>query len=259
MAQLLCAEHLTGMSFATDAKVIYGNYMDTGIVIHKIPSQPSSVALPAEPSAESLAEPSVESPAEILAESIDANPPTAGSAPSGQRYKYYLLEADEGNNTPRVINQNDIIRHQDIHPDNAHRIASLNIIEMRLTIETAFPDVLHSPFFLVSSDFMKLINTYDEEIAGIHIKLWEKESYINKTYKLPIFQTVDCLSAHSRLSLDKTTIERLILDGDKLDDQAIFRLSGFTHGYIIARLDMVESMIRRKLKGIRYREVEVYQ
>lgn len=230
MDKLFSDGNLSGLVIGENARIIYGDYMDGGIVLYPLKGK----GQPAE-----------------------KEHTVTGSAQRYRKDKYYLLEADEGNNIPHVINRNDIIRIQDINQENAHRISTFSILEMTLTNEATFPDVLHFPFFLVSREFTELARLYDEEIEYKYVKLLDKKNDQNRTYYLPILPEIECLSEKSNLNLNRSIIEKMVLSGEKIGERAIFRIKGFTRSYVVVRLDFAESMKRRNATGIVFKEVEI--
>ena len=52
-------------------------------------------------------------------------------------------------------------------------------------------------------------------------------------------------------------ILRLVLDKHRIGDRAVFRVKGYTSGAIVGRMDFVESILRRDVRGIRLSEIEV--
>ena len=55
----------------------------------------------------------------------------------------------------------------------------------------------------------------------------------------------------------KSIIRKGVIDYEKTEGKAIFRLKGFDHYYMVGRLDLVESILKRNVKGIGLKELEV--
>ncbi len=51
--------------------------------------------------------------------------------------------------------------------------------------------------------------------------------------------------------------EKIILKREKIKEKAIFKVGGIKERYIIARMDLVESILKREVKGINLIEVKV--
>ena len=63
----------------------------------------------------------------------------------------------------------------------------------------------------------------------------------------------------SEYNLDKSVIKKGVIDYGKTEGKAIFRLKGFGHYYMVGRLDLVESILKRKVRGIGLKELEVWE
>lgn len=170
--------------------------------------------------------------------------------------KYYLFQTDEGNRVPNIINSNDIINIDDLTLERINKIKTWNVMNMNVPFEEVYPDVIDFPFFAVSKECMELINLYESKIEYRCVKLWDKEKGKDKTYILPILNQVECLAETSQFNLSRSLLKKIVLDASRIGEHAIFRLPEFTRPYVIARLDFVESMIRRGAIGVSYMELE---
>ena len=52
-------------------------------------------------------------------------------------------------------------------------------------------------------------------------------------------------------------ITRLVLDRDRIGENAVFRIKGYNRSCIAGRLDFVESLLRREAGGITLEEAEL--
>ena len=88
------------------------------------------------------------------------------------------------------------------------------------------------PLVLVSKGFMETTVMYDPDIPYRSVKLWDRKSGMNGTYFIPILEEIECIS-------ERTTYN--------------------TVGNRIAELvsDFVESLLRRKIRGIRLEKVRM--
>ncbi len=171
--------------------------------------------------------------------------------------KYFLFMSQEGNKIPQKINCNRGIDIRYIHEDKASKLPLWNLVEMESQAEMIFPDILDSPFFVVSRKFFGVVQLYVPNIKYKCINLFCKKDGKNELYFLPIFKEIECLSEKSEFNLNKSIIKKIILDEAIIKDEAIFRIAGFDKSYVIGRLDFVESVLRRGLYGIKLCELEV--
>lgn len=171
--------------------------------------------------------------------------------------KYFQLRTCRANKIPIKINCNRAIDIRYIHMDTAYMLPLWNLVEMESRMEMLYPDILDNPFFMVSKQCFETIKLYEPRIEYRCISLLSKKDSENELYFLPILDEIDCMSLESELNLNKKIIKRLVIKNEAIHNKTIFRVAGFDEPYVIGRLDFVESMLRRKMKGIILTEVEV--
>lgn len=129
--------------------------------------------------------------------------------------------------------------------------------EMDFLREGFFPDLLCDPCILVSKCYIKTIMMYQADIPYKCVKLWNKESGVNATYFAPVLEEVECMSDKSQFNSIGNRIIRLVLDKDKIGTRAVFRIKGYEESCMVGRMDFVESLLRRKVEGIKLTEVGI--
>ena len=123
--------------------------------------------------------------------------------------------------------------------------------------ERFFPDMICSPFLLLSEVYLKTVMMYQPDVLFKGIKLWNKESGINVTYMLVILDGLECISDKTQFNSVGNRILKLVLNKEKVDTEAVFRFKECDKNGIIGRMDFVESILRRGVKGIKLTEIEV--
>ncbi len=171
--------------------------------------------------------------------------------------KYFLIETDEKNRIPYNINKNRAIDLRLLTKEDIDRLSMWNVVEMELPMEVFFPDLICSPFVMVSDTIMKTILMYHPDILYRGIKLWHKESGTNASYFISILDEIECLSEETQYNSVGNRIEKPILSQKKIGEAAVFKISGYDKKCIVGRLDFVESILRRGIRGIRLKEVEI--
>lgn len=171
--------------------------------------------------------------------------------------KYFLIETDEKNRIPYNINKNHAIDVRMLTREDLDRLPTWNIVEMDFPREGFFPDMICTPFLLLSEIYMKTIMLYQPDILFKGIKLWNKESGMNATYILTILDETECMSDKTQLNSVGNRILKLVLDKEKVSSKAVFRFKECDLNGIIGRMDFVESLLRRGVKGIKLTEIEV--
>lgn len=171
--------------------------------------------------------------------------------------KYFLLEMNERNRTPYNINKNRVV---DIRLLTREGIGSLplwNVMEMDFPAEGFFPDLICSPCQLWSGIFLRTALMYHPEIPYKGIKLWDRKSGVNATYFLAVPEELDAMSGRTQFNSVRNRILELVLDKEKAGEKAVFRLKGMDRNCVVGRMDFVESVLRRGVRGLRLSEVTV--
>lgn len=171
--------------------------------------------------------------------------------------KYFLIEMDDKNMIPYNINRNHAVDIRMLTKDDFDRLPMWNIVEMDFPREGFFPDMICTPFLLLSETYLKTIMMYQADILFKGIKLWNKESGINATYMLTVLNETECMSNKTQFNSARNRILKLVLDKEKVSSKAVFRFKECDKNGIIGRMDFVESILRRGIKGIKLTEIEV--
>lgn len=169
--------------------------------------------------------------------------------------KYFLVEEDIRNRIPYGININRELDIRKIHTGYYHKIPSTNVIEFNIKNEMIFPDILSCPLYLISKLCLEVLEFYEPDLTYKLIYLLNKKSKVNRVYYMPALYEADCLSKKSVFNNNRSKIKQVVIDRDRIPDIHIFRVAGFDDPYVIMRLDLVESLFRRGLKGVRITEV----
>ena len=171
--------------------------------------------------------------------------------------KYFLIETNEKNRIPYNINKNHAIDIRMLNRSDFDGLPMWNIVEMDFPREGFFPDMICSPFLLLSEVYFKTVMMYQPDVPFKGIKLWNKESGINVTYMLVILDGLECMSDKTQFNSVGNRILKLVLNKEKVDTEAVFRFKECDKNGIIGRMDFVESILRRGVKGIKLTEIEV--
>lgn len=171
--------------------------------------------------------------------------------------KYFFIETDETNKIPYNINKNRVIDIRWLNRKEFEKIPMRSVLEMDIPTEVFFPDLICSPCILMSEICIDAALLYQPEIPYKVVKLWHRDSGINRTYFLTIPDEADCLSDKTEYNSVGNRIVRMVLDKEKIGDRAVFRIKDCAQKGIVGSLDFVESMLRRGGRGIKLEEIEV--
>ncbi len=171
--------------------------------------------------------------------------------------KFFLVETSTGNRLPYGINANRAVDVRYANRRRAYRIPNCCVVDMKTPSEVFFPDIIIEPFLMVSREVAEVIEMYTPETIFKTIYLLEMESGINATYFMPFVEEVECLSEQTKKSRGGTELLDIVLLQDVVVEKPIFRIAGFTHVYLVVRLDAIESMLRRGACGMKLKELNV--
>ncbi len=171
--------------------------------------------------------------------------------------KYFLIETDRNNHIPYSVNRNRVIDIRYANQKDAHRIPNCCVMDMQVPDEVFFPDIIASPIVLVGQDLAAAVEMYAPGTVFKTIYLLHYESGVSRTYFMPVLREVECLSEKTVKSYGGADLLQIVLRKKEVENEAIFRIAGYFHPYIIGRMDFVESIMRRGTKGIVLKELEI--
>ncbi|WP_252232816.1 DUF1629 domain-containing protein [Clostridium sp. ZBS15] len=171
---------------------------------------------------------------------------------------YFLLKQDERyTNTPRLKDMFHKINTKDINRLNAHKIDDVIIFQVTAEERCEYLDVLDKQLFLISEKMMKIICKYDTDIVFKILPLIDSKQHTQENYYLPIFEDIEALDEKSEFNLNRTIVKKIVLNKKKIEGKKIFRIKESEKTLIVVRLDVAESLIRRKPRGISLEKLEI--
>lgn len=174
--------------------------------------------------------------------------------------KYFLLKADSQFDTaPVIIDWFQKIDRRNIQLGKSHNIENRQLFFIESNPVTTFPDVLSFPAFMVTEKLRDVIKLYEPKILFKEIILLDQKYGKACTYHLPILEYVDCLTDGSILTMDRSAIISAEIEPSKMNGHSIAYVASVSNLYIIARLDIVESFLRRGAQGISLTDIKQAQ
>lgn len=172
--------------------------------------------------------------------------------------RYFLLEADKGyTNVPQIINLHAQIDVRDLKKGSYYKIPKRILLRIRGNKNTVYTDVISQPVFLISELMKKVLEKYEPNLNYKETVLLDQEYGQAERYYLPTLEEIDCLTKESVFNLNHSVLHKIVIDTDRTEDKCLFALSGVSNRYVIARLDLIESVLRRGAKGLHLKEIEV--
>lgn len=136
---------------------------------------------------------------------------------------------------------------------------NLNDFTMMYTAEKSgetSPDFIQSPIQMVSDTVKQVFVMYEDYMVFPSIVITNsKEERMLKYYHL-LPERLDVFSEQTEF-YPNGSVKRLVLDKDKIGENKVFMLPDLRFSHPFVSLEVVESLLRRKVTGILFEEVEV--
>lgn len=121
--------------------------------------------------------------------------------------------------------------------------------------ETA-PDFIQSPVHLVSDKVKKVLDMYEDDMVFRTVAIADKKRESVRVYHHLLLERLDVCSKHTEF-YPNGSVKRLVLDPEKIGEHKVFMLSDNRFKAPYVSLEVVESLLRREVIGITWKEVEV--
>lgn len=171
--------------------------------------------------------------------------------------KYFLVSEDERYHNKANISHvpTDRITTEYLRDKKYHLFPDVTILPIHTSNKTDFLDLVCSPFFMVSDTFFSVLKIYNPFLKSKTIVLENTNEH--KTYKLPLIPRIACLAQNSKISIDKSRIEYIELDYEKVKYHSVFYIDDVTDNYVVMNLDILESVLKRGIRGLSITEIDV--
>jgi hypothetical protein len=173
--------------------------------------------------------------------------------------EYFRLEQDKRlSNAVTIANFNSIIgRYEVLHGDYS-KIDNVVVTFASKNEYNWFPDVMDKQLLLISESMKDVFDLYLGKFLHKLFCILDNDKRTHAYYYLPIFPFIDCLSfTESKYAPDKTLFHEIALEEEKIPNTPIFLVDKVLTQMLIVNLEVAESILRRKMKGIRLRKVKI--
>jgi len=170
--------------------------------------------------------------------------------------KFYFLKPDKSSQ-PEMLDWYKQLPVRHLTPESAHKIPRITTIHTKLNYEMDFPDIISYPRFMFANRLKRIIDLYEPGLIMKHVALFDTKRIMGKVYCLPVLERVACLSSESKLNLDKSVVIRAVLDRSKVKGKHLFAVAEVTNQYVVASLEVTESLLRRDVVDIELEEIEL--
>lgn len=138
--------------------------------------------------------------------------------------------------------------------EKAEKLPHTSIVFIPPVGDEKYPDLITRQACLISDGIKELFRKYDKTIVFRAVQLIDKDTGKQLLYWIMGLDEVVCLSDRAQFYPNKT-IKKLVLNEDKIQNKAIFMLGGILEKYIVVRLDVAESLLRRPFYGVEFQPI----
>lgn len=172
--------------------------------------------------------------------------------------RYYWIKEDKNYTlAPQIKNWFGAFDIRKLKPGYYKEIPKRILFYIEANPNTIFIDILVFPFFLVSEKIRDCLSLFEPNLEFKEFILLDRSNRKAQEYFLPQFSERNCLTKNSQFNLDHSKLNYIELDPEQIKETSIFTLEGVKSRYVIARLDVIESMLRRNVKGLCIEEVNI--
>ena len=159
---------------------------------------------------------------------------------------------------PLMIDVRKSIKEEYLEEGESYKQAGISLVNIRNSFDEhdKYPDIMDRGIFMLSDEAYEIFKLYEPATVIKRVLLMEENSNEVYEYIIPILKRIDCLS-------DRTTfirgryIDKGILIGKNIPDTALFKIPNVDGMCTVARLDFVESLLKRGMKGICLQTLEI--
>ncbi len=165
---------------------------------------------------------------------------------------YFWIKEDKSYmHTPVITNLNDIVnRRAAMSLENALNIADINVGFARSQYPLDYIDVLDSQLFLVNGEVKKVFSIYERSLQFKTVCILNNLDGSSCNYYAPLFTKVNCLPDEYKAVRNRNKLINLIIRASDVEDHSVFKIASIDTDIIIIRLDVAESLLRRKIKKL---------
>ncbi len=159
----------------------------------------------------------------------------------------------------------DVIRFRDFdicgprhifYKEDATEINDSNMMYLTPDSGEAAPDFIQSPVYLVSDKVKKVLDMYEDEMVFKTVTIASKERETIMVYHHLLLDRMDMFSSQTEF-YSNGSVKKLVLDSKKIGEHKVFLLNDKRFPNPFVSLEVVESLLRRGVIGIVWKEVEV--
>ena len=173
--------------------------------------------------------------------------------------RYFLIGTDESYEpVPLMIDVRNSIKEEYLEEGESYKQAGISLVNIRDSFDeqVKYPDIMDRGIFMLSDEAYEIFKLYEPATVIKRVLLMKENSNELYEYIIPILKRIDCLSNRSTFIRGRY-IDKGILIGKNIPDVALFKIPNVDGMCTVARLDFVESLLKRGMKGICLQTLEI--
>ena len=172
--------------------------------------------------------------------------------------RYFILENDPLFTDLPLLNDWDPKFTTDlIKNGHTEKLPFRELINVRPNRDIVFTGIITNPFMLLTEEIKDIVEKYQPGIIYREIVLLETEIKESRLYYLAVLEEIDCLHESAVFNNMKTCLEKPVLVYEKIKHKSLFKIAGTKCTHYIVRLDLVERLLQRGVRGIQLTQVEL--
>lgn len=120
----------------------------------------------------------------------------------------------------------------------------------------AAPDFIQSPVYMVADKVKKVLDLYEDDMVFKTVTVADKERETIRVYHHLLLERLEVFSDRTEF-YSNGSVRRLVLDPKKIGEHKVFLLNDKRFPNPFISLEVVESLLRRNVMGIVFKETEV--
>ncbi len=170
----------------------------------------------------------------------------------GIKVKYFSISVDDNYVPPSPLGWWGVIDRKTLERKKRSQMQKHMLFQIESHMQMVFTDIIMFPCFLVSELVMNVIKKYDQFINFERIIFYDKSKKKSMIYYLPFLNKIELKKSSTHVKENVPVISR-----EELGEYIIMETIYDDKTYIVMRIDLVESMLRRGVIGIGLKEIIV--
>ena len=164
---------------------------------------------------------------------------------------YFLVTVDKNYIAPMPIGWYGILDQKSLKGKKAYQMKKDFLFYVENHMQMVFTDVVTFPCYLVSSLVKEIITCYDPFVKFSRILFYDRQRKQSMAYYLPFFSQVEAVV--ERKEEEKT----ICIEKRQWKSPIILEVTSCFKSFVLMRMDLLESILRRGTIGIGVEEVKI--